>query len=392
MKKLTSTTKRAISIVLVFCSLFCLCIHANAASLPKNTSNTEDKYDGNWIYWSQGASKYWGMRDYGCRMVAQSKLLMEMGIAEGAEFDPDAYFDWCAGNGYVDRNSMRELHCGQGPGAYAATLGKDLSYKGQIGLSGSRDSKASQVMSYINKGYYVILGCGAHHAYVGREASIKAGTPVIYDSWSGYSYNDAVIQKYTSYSLKNFAYFWIFSRDKNIPAAVITGNADDITKTGATLHGSFTTTGASASECGMYIGRSASVMTKLGSDKVNTYGTSMFYNTGKYGYALTAGTTYYYQAYAIVDGRTFWGDVKSFTTAVATVSTTTRTATVVNTNGQYLAIKDAPAASPKYSTQIGRIPPGGTVTVDASKTSGSWYWVTCNGVSGYAYGKYLSLN
>lgn len=67
------------------------------------------------------------------------------------------------------------------------------------------------------------------------------------------------------------------------------------------------------------------------------------------------------------------------------------TAVVVNTNGQYLAINDRPAASPNYSNQIGRIPPAGVVKVDLNKTSGNWYWVEYGGVSGYAYSKYLSL-
>jgi hypothetical protein len=72
-------------------------------------------------------------------------------------------------------------------------------------------------------------------------------------------------------------------------------------------------------------------------------------------------------------------------------ATSTKTAVVVNTNGKYLAINDAPAASPDKSNQVGRIPPGGQVTVYPDKTSGNWYWVEYNGVSGYAYSGYLSL-
>lgn len=56
-----------------------------------------------------------------------------------------------------------------------------------------------------------------------------------------------------------------------------------------------------------------------------------------------------------------------------------------------LAINDKSAASPKNSTQIGRIPEGASCTVYTSRGSGNWYWVEYNGVSGYAYSKYILL-
>ncbi len=97
-------------------------------------------------------------------------------------------------------------------------------------------------------------------------------------------------------------------------ATVTTGSTDSVTEAGTVLHGSFTATGARASKCGMYIGTSPEVknMTELGSDSVNTYGTNMYYSTSEYGYKLTAGTMYYYRAYAIVDGKTYWGNAESF--------------------------------------------------------------------------------
>ena len=98
-------------------------------------------------------------------------------------------------------------------------------------------------------------------------------------------------------------------------AYVVTGMADTATNTSAILHGSFTTTGDRATECGMLLGTSEGNMTKLGSDKVNTYGTSMFYSTAKYGRTLEPGTTYYYQAYAVVNNTTYKGETKSFITS-----------------------------------------------------------------------------
>lgn len=142
---------------------------------------------------------------------------------------------------------------------------------------------------------------------------------------------------------------------------------------------------------GLYLGTSSSAMSFYKSDEGINHNKNPFdiwYNLS----GLSAGTTYYYQFYATIGNKTVWSSVNSFTTTAAPVQVSnTRSAVVVNTNGQYLAINNAPAASPKYSQQIGRIPPGGTVTVYPDKTSGNWYYVEYNGVSGYAYNKYLAL-
>jgi uncharacterized repeat protein (TIGR02543 family) len=55
-----------------------------------------------------------------------------------------------------------------------------------------------------------------------------------------------------------------------------------------------------------------------------------------------------------------------------------------------LAINDWAAPSPSGSNQIGRIPEGEACTVYPGRSIGNWYYVSYNGVSGYAYGKYLT--
>ena len=47
--------------------------------------------------------------------------------------------------------------------------------------------------------------------------------------------------------------------------------------------------------------------------------------------------------------------------------------------------------SPTYSTEIGAIPRGASMRVYPDKTSGNWYYVTYNGVTGYAYKTYITL-
>lgn len=150
--------------------------------------------------------------------------------------------------------------------------------------------------------------------------------------------------------------------------------------------------GCRPSSVGLYLGTSPSSLSYWKSDDSITHNKNPFdiwYNLSD----LSAGTTYYYQFYAKTDRGEVRSEVSSFTTesSAPTPVSNTRTAIVVNTNGQYLAINDRPAASPRYSNQIGRIPPSGTVTVYTDKTSGNWYYVEYNGVNGYAYSKYLSL-
>lgn len=64
---------------------------------------------------------------------------------------------------------------------------------------------------------------------------------------------------------------------------------------------------------------------------------------------------------------------------------TTKTMYVVNTDGS-LNINQGPSTAKKISS----MPEGAACTVYPSKSSGNWYYVKYNGISGYAYGKYLT--
>ena len=177
----------------------------------------------------------------------------------------------------------------------------------------------------------------------------------------------------------------------SVSATVTTTGVDGISESAATVRGSATASGGKITEVGMYFGTSSNNLTKLGSDSGSWNSMTFYYNTTKFGRTLSPGTTYYYKAYAIAGGKTFWGGVKSFTTTASTVNTT-KTGWVTGTNGQALAINDKAAASPTYSNQIGRIPEGASCTVYTNKTSGNWYYVSYGGVSGYAYNKYITFS
>ena len=164
-------------------------------------------------------------------------------------------------------------------------------------------------------------------------------------------------------------------------------NASNVSQTNAQLNASISYSGNHPSEVGVYFGNSTDSMRKVGSDAINHNKNpfDMWYSLNKYGVTLSAGTTYYYKMYAIMDGREVTSNVQSFTTP-AQVNSNLVTARVSGTPGG-LAIN----SQPNQYTKIGRMDEGVYCTIDLSRTSGNWYYVTYNGVSGYAYNRYLVI-
>lgn len=284
-----------------------------------NPSAGANKYDSNWIYWSQGASKYGGkMQSSGCRVVAQAKLLKETGIvtAPTSQFNPDTYIEWAYKNGFFGDGKQHFTKyigeitktAGKAPVEYAKTLGKTLTLEKIVDLSGKNADDVKTVMEYINQGYYVILGCAAHHVYVHRGMSLQKNTPVIVDSFKGSSYNEAVVVNYDGYHKQNF--------------------------------------GCTFTKARLY----------------------------KVGNPTTSNTT----------------TTNTTTTNTTTTNTTTNAATktyyVKGTDGT-LVMRKGPGSN--YGQQT-LIPEGAAVKVTPSKNSGSWWYVTYNGKSGYSYSSYLT--
>lgn len=118
-----------------------------------------------------------------------------------------------------------------------------------------------------------------------------------------------------------------------VSGTVSTTGATDITETSATLRGYAVASGGLITEVGTYLGASQGTMTKLGSDAVNTGESEMWYSTAKYGRTLAPGTTYYYQAYAVAGGQTFWGNVASFTTQARIQTSEEQLKLTYNANG-----------------------------------------------------------
>lgn len=172
-------------------------------------------------------------------------------------------------------------------------------------------------------------------------------------------------------------------------ASTIADVADSITQSNAMVRGSASYSGSRPSEVGLYLGTSADNMSKVARDSINHSKNpfDVWYDlNSEAGQHLSPATTYYYKIYGIQNGIEVCGEVKSFTTSPKDTKNT-YTAYVVNTDGS-LAINSIP----KKGNQIGVIPEGAACTVYSDRTSGNWYWVEYNGISGYSYKDYLSAN
>lgn len=173
-------------------------------SISANKSTTQNKYDSNWEYWSQGASKYRftsGGADHwmygGCRIVAYAKLLAETKIAPSG-FNPDTLMEWAKNKKYITPISETNGAAGTAkiPVEYAKSLGNNgLTYEIVKFNTSNRVKQAEMVYNYILNGKYVIVCCGAHYCYVSREYSLEAGTAILSDSSSSYSKSTNLIHR-----------------------------------------------------------------------------------------------------------------------------------------------------------------------------------------------------
>lgn len=357
-----------------------------------NPNSGADKYDSNWIYWSQGASKYGGkMQSSGCRVVAQAKLLKETGIvtAPTSQFNPDTYIEWAYKNGFFGDGKQHFTKyigeitktAGKAPVEYAKTLGKTLTLEKIVDLSGNNATDVKTVMDYINQGYYVILGCAAHHVYVHRGMSLQKKTPVIVDSFKGSSYNEEVVVNYDGYHNKSFGCTFTKARLYKVGNPV-TGTTTNTTPTAQTVQIMFNGNGGTVSEKTRTINKGSA----LGS----------FPKATRSGYTLkgwyrvnTAVASLKVTETQKINNNMILFAVWTKNTSTATSTTTsaaTKTYYVKGTDGT-LVMRKGPGSG--YAQQT-LIPEGAAVKVTPSKNSGSWWYVTYNGKSGYSYGKYLT--
>ena len=136
-------------------------------------------YSSDYRYWSQGASDVAKLRQYGCWVVAQAKMIYEANINREASFNPDTYYYWQRDNGYIN-SGFYQLNGAQSPVAYANQRGKNLEYLGYW------NADNNQLWFNINAGYYTILKVknGGHYVMLDNASSKQHGQLYCYDSWS----------------------------------------------------------------------------------------------------------------------------------------------------------------------------------------------------------------
>lgn len=336
---------RFFSVLLAFALLASLVPAASASHKP------------DWETWSQGGSDAayrstrndgsLAFRAFGCHFMAHCKLMAEAGVVDARTFNPDDYFSWVVSNGYTygrqanGTYAIGETNVGQSMIHYAKARGVSISRAATVSLRNrTPEQKKALLQQYIQEGYYIILHCAAHETYIMREESLKRGTPWISDSSGNYASvsRSSGIYAYTGVykggggweAAFDTAYLYSVNASgsgsftappeptvgsgTSISTSLVTTGADTITETSAILRGSVSSTGAKMTRCGMRLGESAQSMTVLGYDDISTNRTTCFYSTEKYGRPLKPGTTYYYQVYAVVNGKEYTGNVKSFTT------------------------------------------------------------------------------
>ena len=154
-------------------------------------------YDTDWRYWSQaGSVANSSMKSSGCRIVSQSKLLVESGVIEPILFDPDIYYFWMRDNSYLSGLILEAKSTGTGMMKFAEINGHEIERITDTDKNGneilyysygsfkSPEARQEKILELLSDGAYVILGCGGHHTYVLRDETLSCGRVMISDSGS----------------------------------------------------------------------------------------------------------------------------------------------------------------------------------------------------------------
>lgn len=152
-------------------------------------------YPGDFRLWNQGESAYSEMREVGCLITAQAKMLYEAGINRGG-INPDTWYEWLWGNGYLagPPTNLNMLYF-DGPVKYAGTQGASLTYFGD-----DWDNSDWQIKWNCSVGYFTIVNVGNHFVLVDNETTNRTGTVYIYDSYNNPGNVDSSWPVYNQYT------------------------------------------------------------------------------------------------------------------------------------------------------------------------------------------------
>lgn len=124
-------------------------------------------YSQDYRYWSQGSSDYIPMRQVGCLITAQAKMLYEANVNRNADFNPDYWYRWLLANGGIASSTSLEILNHNVPERYAASIGKSLTYAGSI-----TNVTDAQLWSNINAGKYTIINVSNHWVHSAEPSGL----------------------------------------------------------------------------------------------------------------------------------------------------------------------------------------------------------------------------
>ncbi len=184
-------------------------------------------YASEWWLWDQRDSDDQQMREAGCRVVAFAKMLEEAGMY-GFE-NPDGLCQWGRKQRLITKSFFEN-------GEFGIILKNYLSIEQGAtavdqfpkGTKRARKVRAmsnegsQEIMELINQGYYVFLsrvGTVCHTVYIGREASLAKGSPVVIEYDGG--------RDFTTYNYKGVA-------EWDLSAFALSGGASNSSGAGTT--------------------------------------------------------------------------------------------------------------------------------------------------------------
>ena len=359
------------------------------STLPPFTANAAS-YSSDYRYWSQGASSYTNMRNFGCWVVAQSKLIYEANIDRSTSFNPDSYMLWEQNNGHLN-SSFNQVNGGYAPQTYAASKGKTLTY-----LGSTTSSVENKIWDNISKGYFTLIYVKTsknqdHYVMIANSLSAQNNQLYCYNSYSGYTSaapSSVASRNYTIYRVYTYT---TNSDTTTSPSVTFTrgfaGYSDSITQNNAFLHATVSKPSSyKATKFGIAIRKSGtSTWEKVYSHPpVQDYvGTSTIHLTydirDEVGYQLSDGTSYIFQVFAVIDNKDYYSEEMTFTT---TSYASVNDIYLVNAPDGFQALRTGPSTS--YS-KLCNVPNGTYITVTKLATDGlyDWGYTTYNGQTGW---------
>lgn len=122
------------------------------------------------------------MRNYGCWVTAQAKLLYETGVDRSASFNPDTYMVWQKANGYLNSWILSDQW-------WSCTCSICKAKRKNLEYLGNWTSDAGQLWFNINAGYYTIVAVPGHYVYLDNEKSKATAQLYCDDSSSTVPFN-----------------------------------------------------------------------------------------------------------------------------------------------------------------------------------------------------------